>query len=74
MMAKAPDIIPKEALAWLKSKKLTPGFDYRDVWKQEHSIGFTVAKMTQLDLLSDVKRWLMTRWPAASRSPSSGRC
>ncbi|WP_436835580.1 phage head morphogenesis protein, partial [Escherichia coli] len=54
-MAKAPDIIPKEALAWLKSKKLTPGFDYRDVWKQEHSIGFTVAKMTQLDLLSDVK-------------------
>jgi uncharacterized protein with gpF-like domain len=25
------------------------------VWKQEHSIGFTVAKMTQLDLLSDVK-------------------
>ena len=31
-MAKAPDIIPKEALAWLKSKKLTPGFDYRDVW------------------------------------------
>ncbi|HBQ8816117.1 TPA: hypothetical protein OEL94_001291 [Klebsiella pneumoniae] len=54
-MAKAPDIIPKEALAWLKSKKLQPGFDYRDVWKQEHSIGFTVAKMTQLDLLSDVK-------------------
>ena len=55
MMAKAPDIIPKEALAWLKSKKLTPGFDYRDVWRQEHSIGFTVAKMTQLDLLSDVR-------------------
>ncbi|HHN4440014.1 TPA: phage minor head protein [Klebsiella michiganensis] len=54
-MAKAPDIIPKEALAWLKSKKLMPGFDYRDVWRQEHSIGFTVAKMTQLDLLSDVK-------------------
>lgn len=54
-MAKAPDIIPKEALAWLKSKKLMPGFDCRDVWRQEHSIGFTVAKMTQLDLLSDVK-------------------
>lgn len=53
-MAK-PDIIPKEALAWLKAKKLTPGFDYRDVWRDEHSIGFTVAKMTNLDLLSDVK-------------------
>ena len=25
------------------------------MWKQEHSIGFTVAKMTHLDLLSDVK-------------------
>ncbi|QLR62490.1 hypothetical protein HV341_10620 [Citrobacter sp. RHBSTW-00976] len=53
-MAK-PDIIPQEALAWLKAKKLTPGFDYRDVWRDEHSIGFTVAKMTNLDLLSDVK-------------------
>ncbi|HAT7513526.1 TPA: hypothetical protein JAV82_001269 [Kluyvera ascorbata] len=48
-------IIPKEALAWLKSKKLTPGFDYRDIWREEHSLGFTVAKMTQLDLLQDVK-------------------
>lgn len=53
-MAK-PDIIPKEALDWLKAKKLSPGFDYRDVWRDEHSIGFTVAKMTNLDLLSDVK-------------------
>ena len=53
-MAK-PDIVPKEALAWLKAKKLSPGFDYRDVWRDEHSIGFTVAKMTQLDLLSDVQ-------------------
>lgn len=53
-MAK-PDIIPQEALAWLKAKKLTPGFDFRDVWHDEHSIGFTVAKMTNLDLLSDVK-------------------
>lgn len=47
------DIIPKEALAWLKAKKLKPGFDYRDVWKEEHSAAATVAKMTQLDLLSD---------------------
>ncbi|XWJ90966.1 phage minor head protein [Phytobacter ursingii] len=50
-----PDIIPQEALSWLKAKKLSPGFDYRDVWRDEHSIGFTVAKMTNLDLLSDVK-------------------
>lgn len=49
-------IIPQEALAWLKAKKLKPGFDYRDVWMEEHSIGFTVAKMTQLDLLADVRQ------------------
>ncbi|HGX3211685.1 TPA: hypothetical protein ACNH3T_005328, partial [Serratia marcescens] len=49
------DIVPKEALAWFKAKKLKPGFDYRDVWLEEHSAAFTVAKMTQLDLLSDVK-------------------
>ena len=54
-MAAKPDIVPKEALAWLKAKKLAPGFDYRDVWRDEHSIGFTVAKMTNLDLLSDVR-------------------
>ena len=34
-------IIPQEALAWLKAKKLKPGFDYRDVWMEEHRIGFT---------------------------------
>lgn len=48
-------LIPKEALTWLKAKKLKPGFDYRDVWKEEHSAAFTVAKMTQLDLLADVR-------------------
>lgn len=48
-------LIPKEVLAWLKAKKLRPGFDYRDVWREEHRNSFTVAKMLQLDLLSDVK-------------------
>lgn len=55
MADKVLDIIPKEALAWFKAKTLKPGFDYRDVWREEHGAAFTVAKMTQLDLLSDVK-------------------
>ncbi|HHW4665539.1 TPA: phage minor head protein [Yersinia enterocolitica] len=55
MPDKIPDIVPKEALAWFKAKKLQPGFDFRDVWLEEHSAAFTVAKMTQLDLLNDVK-------------------
>nr|WP_272841022.1 phage minor head protein [Citrobacter freundii] len=53
-----PTIIPKEALAWLKSKKLKPGFDFSDIWREEQSVSFTVAKMTQLDLLQDVKTLL----------------
>lgn len=55
-MRKPATLVPKEALAWLKAKKLKPGFDYRDVWQEEHRNSFTVAKMTQLDLLADVRR------------------
>lgn len=55
MPDKIPDIVPKEALAWFKAKRLQPGFDFRDVWLEEHSAAFTVTKMTQLDLLNDVK-------------------
>ncbi len=60
-MAKQPvNIVPKEALAWLNSKGLKPGFDYRDVWQAELSAAFTVAKMLNLDLLSDVKTLVST--------------
>ncbi|NVK42123.1 MAG: head morphogenesis protein [Oceanospirillaceae bacterium] len=48
-------IAPKEALAWFDSKSLKVGFDYRDVWQQEHSKAFTVAKAMQVDILSDIK-------------------
>jgi hypothetical protein len=43
---------PPEVLDYLKAKKLTPSFDYRDVWGEEHVGGFTVAKATTLDVLS----------------------
>ena len=52
------DIINKEALSYLKAKKLKPGFSYQDVWKEEHDLAFTVAKMLQLDMLADVKEAL----------------
>jgi hypothetical protein len=38
------DIIPKEALAYLKNKKLRPGFSYKDVWHEEHATAFTVRQ------------------------------
>ena len=48
-------LVPKEALAYLKGKKLRPGFSYLDVWQQEHAVNFTVAKAMQLDVLKDIK-------------------
>ena len=47
-------MIPKEALAYLRNKKLRPGFSYRDVWHEEHATAFTVAKAMQIDVLSDL--------------------
>lgn len=52
---KASAFPPKEALDWFKKKGLQPGFDYRDVWKEEHSNAFTVAKMLNADLLVEVR-------------------
>lgn len=51
-----PDkLIPKQALDYLKKKKLHPAFSYKDVWNEEHATAFTVAKAMQLDVLSDIK-------------------
>lgn len=54
----ADEIIPKEALAYLKAKAVKPGFDHRDIWRQEHNAAFTVAKMLELDILADVQEAL----------------
>ncbi|GHU82757.1 hypothetical protein FACS189468_7290 [Spirochaetia bacterium] len=48
------DFIPKEALNYIKNKKLKVGFSYKDVWHEEHATAFTVAKAMQLDVLSDL--------------------
>lgn len=47
--------IPKEALAYFKRKGLKVSFIYADVWKEEHDLQFTVAKITQLDVLNVVR-------------------
>jgi hypothetical protein len=47
-------MISREALAYLKNKKLQPGFSYKDVWHEEHATAFTVAKAMQLDVLTDL--------------------
>lgn len=50
---RSPGPLPTEALAYFKAKGLRPSFDYRDVWDAEHAVSFSVAKMTQMDLLQD---------------------
>ncbi len=46
---------PEEALDFFRAKKLKPGFDYRDTWKEEHQAAFTVAKAMQIDILADIR-------------------
>ncbi|WP_051284325.1 phage head morphogenesis protein [Desulforegula conservatrix] len=46
---------PDEALSFFRAKELRPGFDYRDVWREEHATSFTVAKAMELDVLSDIR-------------------
>lgn len=61
-MAQKPDlspilaaVAPEEAVNFFRQKGYRIGFDYRDVWQQEHQAAFTVAKATQLDLLKDIR-------------------
>lgn len=48
--------IPSGAIDYFNAKKLTPSFDYRDVWREEHAASFTVAKATSLDVLDDIQQ------------------
>jgi len=50
-----PGPVPKEALAFFRAKKLKPGFDFRDVWREEHATNFTVAKAMNLDVLTTIR-------------------
>lgn len=51
----APGPVPAEALDYFKRKKLKPAFSYLEVWKEEHDLAFTVAKVTERELLDDVR-------------------
>lgn len=50
--AKSPGPPPKEAIEFFEQKGLQPGFDYTDVWKEEHSAAFTIAKVTEINVLA----------------------
>ena len=46
---------PKDALAYFRQKGLEPAFSYQDVWQEEHSKAFTVAKVLDVGLLQDYR-------------------
>ena len=50
-----PSPAPKEALEYFRFRGLRVGFDYRDVWQEEHAFAFTVAKAMEFDLLKEIR-------------------
>lgn len=52
---KFPGTPPKEAIEYFDSKGLEIGFDFADVWKEEHLASFTVAKIMEADVLADMR-------------------
>ncbi len=46
---------PKEAIKYMQNKGYKLTFDYKEMMHEAHHKAFTVAKITRLDLLSDIK-------------------
>lgn len=46
---------PPEVRDYFAAKDLQPAFDWRDVWGDEHAHAFTVAKATELDVLTGIR-------------------
>lgn len=49
---------PEDIINFFKDKGLKPSFDWHEVYADAHAKAFTVAKMTELDLLKDTKKLL----------------
>lgn len=49
------DLAPERAIEFFREKGLKTSFAWQDMLHEEHDRAFTVAKMMDLDLLSDVK-------------------
>lgn len=52
------DLAPEKAVEFFRAKGLQASFAWQDMLHEEHDRAFTVAKMMDLDLLSDVKGYV----------------
>ncbi len=46
---------PAAVRDYFTAKGLQPSFDWKEVWAQEHAFAFTVAKATELDVLTSIR-------------------
>ena len=51
---------PPEVTRYFSDKGLRPAFSWLDVWQEEHAHAFTVAKVTELDMLATLKASIET--------------
>jgi len=51
---------PKDAIKYFEDKGYKISWDWQDTLKEAHAKAFTIAKMTDLDLLQDTKKMLNT--------------
>lgn len=47
--------VPQDALDYFRVKGLRLSWDHREVYREEHDLAFTVAKVASLDLLNDIR-------------------
>lgn len=52
-------LAPDKAIEYLDSKGLHVGWNWQDTLDEAHARSFTIAKMTELDLLSDTRKAIM---------------
>ena len=58
-MARPFGVLPKAALRFLRGKGLKTSDHWTDVWREEHAVAFTAARMTRLSLVQETHRELV---------------
>ena len=58
-MARPFGVLPKAALRYLRGKGLKTSDHWTDVWREEHAVAFTAARMTRLSLIQETHRELV---------------